>query len=201
MIRIITFLILLLPTMILADNFPARYQVTGVTDNDVLNIRAAPVAHAEKRGEYQPYAINIEVLRVTDDGKWGMVATAESNGWVSMRYLAASPAADPTQIPRPFTCSGTEPFWTLAMTPRGAEFSQPDAPRKDLMESFEAVAEAGYFASFDLGPYTSYVLTAERSSCGDGMSDREYGFLARLAIESKSGNRILRGCCTMEANR
>lgn len=201
MIRILALLALLIPISAWADSFPARFQVTGVAADDILNIRAAPIASAEIRGKLRPFAINVEVLHLSHDGKWGMVSTGESNGWVSMRYLEPRPSADPHAIPRPFTCSGTEPFWTLAMTPRGAEFSEPDTPREDLNEGFEGVADAGYFANFDQGPYISYVLMAERAMCGDGMSDREFGFSARLFVETPDGNRFLRGCCTMDSKR
>lgn len=201
MIRSLIFLACFLPQIVFAQDFPARFSVTGVAADDTLNIRSGPSSSTEILGELPPFAINVEVLRTSDDGKWGLIGTGEGNGWVFMRFLKESPPHDPNTIPRPLICSGTEPFWTLAMHARGAEFNELGGSREDLNEGFEGVADAGYLAEFDQGPYISYVLMAERAQCGDGMSDREFGFTARLFVETPDGNRFLRGCCTMDAGR
>ena len=184
-----------------AENFPARYSVSGVAADDVLNIRALPQASSDKLGEYPPYSINIEVLRLSDNGKWGMVGAGEGNGWVSMRYLQPAPPSNQYEIPRPFTCIGTEPFWALSLSPRGSDFSEPGYDLEILKETGEAVTQNAYLATFELGPTLTYTLIAERAQCSDGMSDREFGFSARLFREAPDGNRFLRGCCTMDQNR
>ena len=201
MIRCLLFIAFLLPQIAFAQDFPARFSVTGVAADDTLNIRAEPNSKSQILGELSPFAINIEVLELSKDSKWGMIGTGEGNGWVFMRFLAENTPQDPHSLPRPFKCSGTEPFWTLAMTVRGAEFQEPGLPREDLNEGYEGVANAGYLAIFDQGPYISYTLMAERAVCGDGMSDRKFGFAARLFVETPDGNRYMRGCCTMDQSR
>ncbi len=194
-------ILLFLCSPLYASDYPARYSVTGVAANDTLNIRAAPEASAEKLDAYPPYAINIEILRTTEDGKWGMVGLGEGNGWVAMRFLSATPNMDPYSIPRPLTCSGAEPFWGLALHPRGSEFSELGFEAQRLSDLSEAVTSNAYLATFELGPTLTYTLISERTECGDGMSDRAFGFSARLFIQAPDGNRYLRGCCTMDHSR
>lgn len=199
MIRVLLALFLLCGTA-QAQSFPAAYQVLGVAADDVLNIRAEPLATSPVIGALGPYDTHVEVLGLSEDGKWGLVALPENAGWVSMRFLAATPPDDPALIPRPFTCVGTEPFWSLALHDRGdAEWSTPDTPRTGLTLTEEHVATQGYFARAEEGPTRIYSLTVTREWCTDGMSDREYGFLAKLFIESPDGNLLLSGCCTLDA--
>jgi uncharacterized membrane protein len=181
----------------LAQDFPATYQVTGVAADDVLNIRAEPSGDAATVGEIGPYGFNIEVLGLSDDGKWGMVPLPEGSGWVSMRFLQATPAADPWLIPRPLSCSGTEPFWTLGLYPKGAEWVTPEG-RSDLTVTEESVASRGYRLRAEEGPTRAYHLTVTRAQCSDGMSDRRFGLAASLFIESPDGNELLSGCCTLD---
>jgi uncharacterized membrane protein len=181
-----------------AQEFPATYQVTGVAADDVLNIRAEPAAGAAKVGEIGPYGFNIEVLRLSDDGAWGLVPMPEGSGWVAMRFLQATPAADPALVPRPLSCSGTEPFWTMGLFPKGAEWLTPEDPRADLTVKDEAVAPQGYRLRAEEGPTRVFHLTVTRQQCSDGMSDRAFGLAASLFIESPDGNDLRTGCCTLD---
>jgi uncharacterized membrane protein len=185
-----------LPAPAVADPFPAAFQVSGVAGNDVLNIRAEPDAAAPIVGELGPYQISVEVLRLSDDGNWGLVPLPEGKGWVSMRFLQAMPS-DPYELPRPLTCIGTEPFWSLAALPRGAEWSTPEEPRADLTITEEGVAPEGYRLRAEEGPTRVFHLSVLRQQCSDGMSDREFGFAAQLFVESPEGNRVHSGCCTL----
>ncbi|MGA0539534.1 COG3650 family protein [Neotabrizicola sp. VNH66] len=183
-----------------AEPFPAAYQVQGVAADDVLNIRAEPSASAPVLGALGPFDINVEVLRLSEDGKWGLVSLAEGAGWVAMRFLRATPPDDPSLIPRPFRCVGTEPFWSLTLPARGGmEWSTPDTPRTDLTLTEEHVASQGYLVRAKEGTTRIYSLTVTREWCSDGMSDREFGFLAKLFIEQPDGNLLLSGCCTLDA--
>jgi uncharacterized membrane protein len=181
-----------------ADPLPATFQVAGVAEGDVLNIRAEPSAGSAIVGTIGPYGFGVEVLRLSDDGKWGLVGLPEGNGWVAMRYLRPAPATDPALVPRPLTCHGTEPFWTLGLFPKGAEWTTPDTPRTDLTVSSEGVAPEGYLIRAEEGPTRVFHLIIGRGFCSDGMSDREFGLEARLFLESPDGNRLLQGCCTLD---
>lgn len=181
-----------------AQEFPAAYRVAGVAADDVLNIRAEPSGSAAKVGEIGAHGFNIEVLGLSEDGKWGMVPLPEGSGWVAMRFLQPTPPADPRLVPRPLTCSGTEPFWTLGLYPKGAEWMTPESPRADLTVTGEAVAARGYRLHAEEGPTRIHDLTVVRQQCSDGMSDRKFGFAASLFIESPDGNALLTGCCTLD---
>lgn len=88
--RGLTVVVALMASPVAAQNLPARYATTGVAAQDRLNIRSAPDASSDIIGAYGPYALNIEVIRLSDDGKWGLIGIGERNGWVAMRFLAPS---------------------------------------------------------------------------------------------------------------
>jgi len=183
-----------------ADSFPAHFATKDIAADDTLNIRATPDASADVIGEYGPYAINIEVMRTTPDGKWGYVGKGEDNGWVAMRYLARSDHLDPNAFPRPMRCFGTEPFWSLNVTMRGDEYHGMGFERRDLEMTQEAVAPNGAIAVFQEGPTLNRTLIVQKGMCGDGMSDREFGWASTLFTEAPDGNYVQSGCCTLDAS-
>lgn len=184
-----------------AQDFPARYFVHNVSADDVLNIRAEPSAGSDILGTLPPFAVNVEVLRTTQDGKWGRVSAGEQSGWVSMSFMSRAAETSPYDIPRPMTCLGTEPFWSLSLGIRGSEYQMMGEDRRTLTEVGEAVAAHAYLATFQEGPTLARTLMITRELCSDGMSDREFGFSARLFTEAPDGNRFLRGCCTLDHSR
>jgi uncharacterized membrane protein len=59
-----------------------------------------------------PTASGINVVKTTDDGRWGLINVSERTGWAAMRYLEQS------NNPAPNTqCFGTEPFWSAGFGP------------------------------------------------------------------------------------
>lgn len=202
MIRFLCFFIFMATTAA-ADGFPAHFNVTGVADDDRLNIRAAPDHLSEIIGDYGPYRLNIEVLRTSNDGAWGYVGLGEGNGWVSMRYLERQNHLTAGEFPRPFTCFGTEPFWNLTAGLRGDEYDAPETGRRDLTAISEQIAYsgnnvAGGSAVFQEGPTLDRTLIFKRGYCGDGMSDRKFGWTAMLFTQAPDGNSVASGCCTMD---
>jgi uncharacterized membrane protein len=181
-----------------AQTFPASYSVTGVAADDALNIRAEPSAEAEILGEIGPYALNIEVIELSDDGKWGKIGLPEGNGWVSMAFLDPIPPVDPNLVQRPLSCFGTEPFWSVSLYPRGAEYNSPDTGIVPLTVTHEAVADQGALIVLEEGPTLNRTLIVRREMCSDGMSDRIYGFATRMFTEAPDGNSALSGCCTLD---
>jgi uncharacterized membrane protein len=182
-----------------AQDLPAAFDVVGVAHDDVLNIRALPSGTAEIAGTLAPGALRIEVLEVTQDGRWGKVSTGEGNGWSSMRYLKRREDYPDFEVPRPMNCYGTEPFWSL--------FLEED------FDIFEAMGEGahgldrlaqqrrdGHFSVAWLRDATGERLTLSVSTalCSDGMSDRDFGFAALLLIESPGDFRYMQGCCTLD---
>ena len=199
MIRLLAFVTaLLLPLGAQAQQLPALYQVVGVASDDMLNVRAEPTARSMILDRLMPFEYNIEVVRLSANGKWGLISAGERMGWVSMRYMEHTPNAAPGEVPRPMRCGGNEPFWGLSMYPGGSEFNSPEGGRHDLTTLGEAAAWQGYAALFEEGPTLNRTLTIERGYCDDGMSELEYGFRAVLFNQAPDGNSLFFGCCTMD---
>ncbi|MEL6958447.1 MAG: hypothetical protein AAGL89_05780 [Pseudomonadota bacterium] len=180
-----------------AQSLPERYSVTGVAGDDVLNIRSGPAASFDKIGEFGPYTLNVEVLRIEDG--WGMVPAGERNGWVSMRFLEAYPIPA-NEVPRPLVCSGTEPFWTLALYPRGSEYNSPDTGRRDLEIMRELAADKGFLIQAREGLTLERTIVVNALPCNDGMSDRVFGMTATLFNDTPEGSSVQNGCCTFQSN-
>lgn len=188
----------LCPVLAMAQDLPAAFQVTGVSQGDALNIRAEPSASSEILGEIGPYGFNIEVLSLSPDRKWGKVGLPEGNGWVAMRYLEPVPAQDPHLIPRPLSCMGAEPFWSVSLYPRGAEYNSPDTGVVPMTVLQEATSRQGYFIRLEEGPTLNRTLIVTRAACSDGMSDRQFGFHTLMFVEAPDGNEAVAGCCTLD---
>lgn len=199
MIRGLALMCCLLGTTVFAQEFPSSYFVTDVAADDKLNIRRNPEAASEVIGEYDPYRLNVEILEVTADGAWGKVGLGEGAGWVSMSYLTATPAAQPGTIPRPMSCSGTEPFWSLTMNPRGDDYLMLGETNRALLMTHEETATNGYLATFAEGPRTHRTLIIQSLPCSDGMSDRPFGFRATLFNAISGENGVQSGCCSLDS--
>jgi uncharacterized membrane protein len=190
------FVLLLCPALALADSFPASYRVTGVAADDELNIRAAPDAGAALLGSYAPTRANVEVLALSDDGAWAQVPLPEGAGWVALRFLAPMPAAE--GIPRPLTCLGTEPFWSVSLQGTGARYATPEADLPLILQS-EVVADDGFLlATSDENDWQRTAIIA-RAACSDGMSDRPFGLTYTGFVAGPGGMAFVeRGCCTLD---
>ena len=199
MIRILAVLLALgIPLIAQAQQFPALYKVVGVASDDTLNVRVDPNARSMLIDRLMPSTSGVEVVRLSENGKWGMISAGETMGWVSMRYMARIENAAPGKVPRPMLCNGTEPFWGLGIYPHGAEFNSPEDGRHDLSVLAEAAAWQGYALLLGEGPATRRTLTIERGYCDDGMSELEYGFRAVLFNQTPGGNSLFFGCCSMD---
>ena len=184
--------------MAFAQDLPSTFRVTGVAADDVLNIRAEPSATAPVIGTIGPDGEAVEVIALSPDGRWGKVGLPEGNGWVAMRFLDAMPRAEAHLIPRPLTCVGTEPFWSVHLLPEGAEHASPDSGPVALSLTEEAVGREGFFFRLAEGPTLIRSVIVRRAWCSDGMSDREFGFSALMFSEAPDGNSVLAGCCTLD---
>ena len=213
MAKILTVVLTLLSKPALAqDIFPALHDVTGVAAGDVLNVRAAPSAGAEIIGSLGPFETVVEVIGLSDDGRWGRVNAGEQSGWASMRYLARQPgqtAADWSVGLAPMTldCFGTEPFWGLSLFPGGAfEFTDPfqgdgtalSGSYKKLSSS-ASTGKRGFIGSTDSDPawFGVYAGVINSELCSDGMSDMLYGLALDLLRNDQSGDRLDAGCCRL----
>lgn len=180
---------------------PTLFDVTGVAEDDVLNIRAAPGVGAEVIGTLEHDARDIEVVAHDRTGRWGRINTAERSGWVAMHYLAYQVGIwDDEGLPESLHCLGTEPFWALGHEDEAVTFSTPEAPDRSL--AIERVLASGIFRdprlslfARDLDLRLTAVIVA--TACSDGMSDRVYGLDATVVLQRGETPRMLTGCCSI----
>jgi len=184
------------PVLATAQQFPAQFTVAGVAADDVLNIRALPLAGSDKLGEIAPDQMNVEVVRLSDDGRWGLVGRREFSGWVAMRFLVRQ-EVDAGRIPRPLRCLGTEPFWSLGLLQGGEEFTTPDDSQPLSLIS-EAVAAGGFLAFLADPAGGVWTLTIAAQQCSDGMTDRSFGWRGVVFQQGEGGNSLRNGCCTLD---
>ncbi|MCE8507343.1 SH3 domain-containing protein [Ruegeria pomeroyi] len=188
-------LLLVLAAPLAADPVPALFDVTGVAADDVLNVRAEPLASSGVIGTLAPDAVGVEVVELTFGADWGRVNVNEMSGWVSMRYMQRQPdAAEVWMTPR-FVCSGTEPFWSLTVEQGvGAQFQ--------ILGEAEQALPAGLLKP-GAGVNDRYALTLGQNvailrqmQCHDGMSDRAYGLDVGLMLNGS----LFADCCTLLAD-
>ena len=101
---------------------------------------------------------------------------------------ACVPAAEPPQGPKPaaYFALGTEPGWTLEITPERLNYAG------DYGETKIAAANPGARPSFNGERYVTDRLTVDvtHAPCSDGMSDRRY----RDTVTVTAGGKTVKGC-------
>ena len=183
---------------------PQYFEVSGIADDDVLNVRSGPSTEHRVVGNLKIGSGTIEVLEFSEDNIWGRILWAESNGWVHKDYLrAVSPTnLKNTMVPVGLRCSGTEPYWDFSIE------SQGDVTFKELFTDsiensvIEHVAESDNKANFPtalLAASDKVKLTAvlHTRQCNDGMTERAYGWEIDLLVSDNAEQRLLSGCCSM----
>lgn len=185
-----------------AETLPALFSVTGVAQDDVLNIRAAPDAGASQIGQLDPDATGVEVVALSRDGRWGQVNTWEWAGWVSMRYLVREPGPDWTAMQTPLKCHGTEPFWSMNVDPlrRTVSFELMGETRQSLRidQTAPVSGRSGMVGWRVEGAATDGFASLQTQSCSDGMSDRLLGIAIAVFLSGADGMTGYSGCCTLQ---
>lgn len=172
--------------------YPSLFNVSGVSANDVLNVRAAPNGQAAIVGTLAANARNIEV--VADQNGWGRINVGEQSGWVSMRYLTGTMRL--TGSPAPITtCYGTEPFWGINMTMGAVIFDQPGAA-DETFQVTQTVDASTLTRSGLAGDGFSAIIRTEM--CNDGMSDRTFGLSIDALKRTPDGWMQYSGCCSIQ---
>lgn len=176
------------------------YRVTGVEQNDTLNVRTEPSASSQIIGTLQPDSGPHEVV-MTKDG-WGQIVHQEFNGWVALRYLAEVEVEKlgDSSLPAGLTCGGTEPFWGISFpTAEQAIYTNLsiDGPRPLDVVAIKSAIARFHVQWFDLAKDGADVGHAviRRSACSDGMSDRTYPYSPDLSVVSDDMEWTLEGCC------
>lgn len=181
-----------------AQDLPALYDVTGVADDDVLNVRAAPDAAEPALGFFASDAEGIEVVQLGPNGQWGLVNLAERAGWVNLQFLKRRPVLG-DGVPRDLRCFGTEPFWSLGLDGDATTLSIAGAETWNIGPARWLGSEnrTGIWAVEVDGEPARMTGFVARRICGDGMSDRAYGLSMDLLLHAGESQRVLSGCCTL----
>lgn len=197
MIRIVLLLICW-PMLVAAQTFPALYDVIGVADNDVLNIRATPSGSAQIVAALAPDALNIEVTATNDAATWARINSGENIGWVSLSYLSRQPEHPERPLARQLACFGTEPFWSAEITPhQKVRFSSPTTDY-ETPGAGAIIPANGRLDVFGMS-YGNSVAIFRRAQCSDGMSDQLYGLQVDLFKQHNSSQSVYSGCCSIRS--
>lgn len=199
--RLMAILVLALwPGLLVAESFPALYDVTGVASDDVLNIRTGPAASHPIIGALPYHATDVEVIRLSDAGTWGLVNVEDRAGWVSMRFLRRQAGQEGWAFPDRASCYGTEPFWDVLLRPGSpVEFTRAGEPAEfySVRSHSQSANRPDRHSFLADRAGTAMIGVLSRAACNDGMSDREYGLSLELLIWRGGGFDHVSGCCSV----
>lgn len=180
---------------------PALFDVQNVASDDVLNVRKTPDARSEIVGVLAYDTKSVEVVTLSEDGKWGLVNSDDfSTGWVLLRFMTQV-APDPvaTDFERDLWCFGNEPYWRLLSTAKGDAFLSDGDRDIRLMRRFAPLlAENRGFSRQVMvagadGVEVTGVLTPEQCRPNEGV----FGFGFDLLIIKGQNRRFASGCCSL----
>ncbi len=181
------------------------YRVVNVSSDDTLNVRAQPGTQGEVVATLAHDADGVMVTglrRRVGTAMWWEVAQSHpdgDSGWVHSAFIAAEDVEPEADFP--LRCGGTEPFWSLALSPGEAEF--------ELMgEGPEGWDASAWMNAAGLLPGYRFAVRLERQSpagtgwaaisqprtyCTDHMSDNLYPYDLILVTPDSD---IYAGCCS-----
>lgn len=194
------FLLLLSATFVQAQALPAFYDVSGVAPDDVLNVRAGPGVGNSIVARLAADARYVEVVGFDETREWARVNVDETSGWVALRFLDRRPDQPDDQLPRPLTCTGTEPFWSLDVASTASatlDRMDDDAISVATLDPVTSENRTDRYAIFGQSQTQVFTFMFQRDACTDGMSDRYYGMSVDLFVTEDSGVTYLTGCCNL----
>ncbi|QFT95099.1 Bacterial SH3 domain protein [Roseovarius sp. THAF9] len=192
--------LLLCATFAHAQALPAFYDVSGVAADDVLNVRAAPGVGNSIVAKLTADARFIEVVAFDESREWARVNVDEASGWVALRFLDRRPDQPDDQLPRPLTCAGTEPFWSLDVGSTASatlDRMDDDPISVATLDPVTSENRTDHYAIFGQSQTQVFTFMFQRDACTDGMSDRAYGMSVDLFVTEDSGVTYLTGCCNL----
>lgn len=175
------------------------YSVVNVRPGDALNVRAQPNPNAPIVLTIPHDGTGLTLTGRKSSGDWVEVTYQRRRGWVNARFLGL--ASGRYAIPAFLDCSGTEPFWSISLSPGQARADLNFAQRRYLFKitQFQQAMNRTDIAHIKgASRATSLSLIVRHESCSDGMSDNNYPFSAVALI---SGVHTIAGCCRPAAPR
>ncbi len=175
--------------------FPMVYEVVGIADGDALNVRAEPNAGAYDLGDLLQ-GQQREVTAFDETGHWARVLWHGEDGWVARQFLQKIDqyGDDFSGMPVNLSCSGTEPFWHVEITPNAKiSFTEMGGETAWMPIETSTMSRNMYRSNyaFETQRFTGLIRRAE---CSDGMSDMTYGWALDLLDNSEDD--LWSGCCS-----
>jgi len=184
------------------------YEVTGVGDNDSLNVRAdvdKALRGAEARvvGSIPHNGKDVTttgIITTLEDGsRWREVVYKNLKGWVNTKFLKEVSGEG---LPDDLNCSGTEPFWTLEI--RGDKAALQGLAGDQTDTNYEVVDKrygqnrgglwSYHFQSGDMKSKLT-ALVKHTGQCSLGMGELEFAMeVYLLGLEPDLGP--AQGCCS-----
>jgi uncharacterized membrane protein len=189
---------LLILTLLAAFVGPARadmsYSVFNVRPGDTLNMRTQPDPRAAVVQTIPHDAEGITLTGRMAQGAWAEATYRRKRGWINARFLGlGSPGR--YQLPAYLDCSGTEPFWSIAVTPIQARADMMFAERRygfRLTRAQSAMNRSDILLLRGVSRPGEMSLILRHEACSDGMSDTHYPY---SAVALLSGLDMVAGCC------
>lgn len=187
-----------------AQDLPALYDIYGVDHDDTLNIREEASASTPIIAELPFNARDVEVVRITEDGRWGLVNAMETSGWVAMRFMVPVPSDGWAHSGAKLSCGGTEPFWDITFNSVAPGQAAYRAMAEEGTKSYSIDWQSGQVARPDRvigiggsGPTGNFTAVLRQDACHDGMSDRNFGLVIDLFFHGNDEAYGLEGCCSV----
>jgi uncharacterized membrane protein len=169
------------------------YSVFNVRPGDTLNMRLQPHPNAPVVRAIPHDGTGILLTGRSAQGGWVEASYRRKRGWVAARFLGLGTGR--FQLPAHLDCSGTEPFWSIALTPGFARADLMFTERRyffRLTAAHYAMNRPDILAIRGAANRGQMSLIVRHETCSDGMSDFRYPYSAIALI---SGVNTIAGCC------
>jgi uncharacterized membrane protein len=170
------------------------YSVFNVRPGDTLNMRLQPNPRAAVVATIPHDGSGIQLTGRTAPGDWAEATWKRKRGWLNARFLGFGNGR--WSLPAFLDCSGTEPFWSIALIPGMARADLMFAERRYFFRLTRAQAAMNrsdiWHLKASARPGGDMSLIVRHEACNDGMSDNRYPYSAIALI---SGLDMIAGCC------
>ena len=170
------------------------YSVFNVRPGDTLNMRTRPDPRAPVVQTIPHDADGITLTGRMAPGAWAEATFRRKHGWINARCLGlGSPGR--YQLPAYLDCSGTEPFWSIAVMPGVARADLMFTERRyvfRLTGAHSAMNRPDIWSIRGAANRGQMSLIVRHEACNDGMSDNRYPY---SVVALLSGLDMVAGCC------